>query len=261
MGTYSATGITLLTHKFKGTERVAVFYTLERGKVEALVSGVGKPASKLAPAVEPLTLSRLFLAEGRTLDRLTQCEVLDTFYDLRKDLQRLALASYCAELVAQTTEPGLAEPGAFEALRQTLAAMEFTSQPDLITWAFVVKYLHLHGLGPVLEACVACGAQPVAGTRYVAALGGCVCADCATAGDAGVLLAPPARSAMQTMAQMEPARLDRLRLDAGTLGQVREILRRHLRHHVGITLKSETFLEKLARTAAHSHQSPRPADG
>ena len=93
MGSYSATGVTLSVHKYKGTQRIAAFFTLERGKVEATVSGVGKPGSKLAPAVEPLTLSRLYFAEGRSLDRLTQCEVVDSFYDLRKELMRLAWAA------------------------------------------------------------------------------------------------------------------------------------------------------------------------
>ncbi len=78
MPTFKATGICLIVRKYRGTERIATFFTRERGKVEAVAKGVGKPGSSLAAVVEPLALSRLFFAEGRNLDRLTQAQVVNS---------------------------------------------------------------------------------------------------------------------------------------------------------------------------------------
>ncbi len=265
MPSYLATGITLTVHKYKGTQRVAAFFTRERGKVEATVSGVGKPGSKLAPAVEPLTLSRLYFAEGRGLDRLTQCEVVDSFYDLRRDLWRLAWASYAAELVAQTTEPGHEQPEVFDALLATLQAMTHGSQVELMAWGFVTRYLALQGLAPLFSRCAGCGCDIGGQAVYVSALGGCACAQCREEGTEGspgaqepgalsaanaAPLSPRGRAALETLARLEAPRLDRLRLAAGVQSEVRDVLRRHLQYHVGIKLRSEEFLAKLAAGAA-----------
>jgi len=67
---------------FRGTGRMVTFYTRERGRVEAAAQGIGKPGSTLSAAVEPFTLSTLFLVEGRGADRLTQCRVIEPFYEL-----------------------------------------------------------------------------------------------------------------------------------------------------------------------------------
>ena len=248
MATYSATGITLLVHKYRGTQRLAVFYTRERGKLEAVASGVGKPGSKLAPAVEPLTLSKLFLADGRSFDRLTQCDVIDSFYALRKDLGRLALASYVAELVAQTTEPGDPDPPLFDGLRLTLDVLSATSQPELATWGFALRYLHARGVGPVIEGCVECGERLQGNSTYVVALGGCACLTCGVGETGRLRVSPQSRGAMQSLLRMPPDRLDRVKLDPGGQREIRDLVRRHIRYHMGLSLKSGTFLDKMGWT-------------
>jgi DNA repair protein RecO (recombination protein O) len=244
MATYHATGVTLVVHKYKGTQRLAGFYTRERGKIEATVSGVGKPGSKLAPAVEPLTLSKLYFAEGRNMDRLTQCEVLDANYDLRNDLQRLAMASYVAELLHTTTEPGHPEPELFDAFVAALTAIAATSQPELVMWSFVLRYLSAHGIGPVVSQCVSCGAALSGDASFATPLGGCVCRSCGAEG--GLVLSAATRAALATLQTMPLDRLDRVRPTPLVRRQLRELLRRHIRFHMGVELKSERFLDKMA---------------
>jgi DNA repair protein RecO (recombination protein O) len=252
--TYAAVGISLLARKYKGTERIVTFYTLERGKVEATISGVGKPGSKLGSAAEPLTLSRLYFAQGRALDRLTQCEVIEAFYDLRRDLQRLALASYAAELVALTTEPGHPEPEAFAALEATLRNLTTCAQPELVTWAFVVRFLALQGVGLELEHCAACAAELAGDAVYDPAVGGFLCGACRRMDEGSIAASARARAALSTMRRLPVERLDRVQLAPGVPAQVRELLRRHVRYHLGADLKSEAFLQKMARVSI-PHQS------
>lgn len=252
--TYAAVGITLLCRKYKGTERIVTFYTLERGKVEATISGVGKPGSKLGSAAEPLTLSRLYFAQGKALERLTQCEVIEAFYDLRRDLRRLALASYAAELVALTTEPGHPEPEAFAALEATLRNLTTCAHPELVTWAFVARFMALQGVGLEVEHCAACGTKLARDAVYDPAVGGFLCGACRRMDEGGIAASARARAALSTILRLPPDRLDRVQLAPGVPAQVRELLRRHVRYHLGVELKSEMFLQKMAR-ASVSRQS------
>lgn len=252
MSTYNATAITLLAHKFKGSERIVVFFSLERGRVDARVSGVGKPGSRLAAAAEPLTLARLQFAEGKTMDRLTQVEVIETFYNLRNDLRRLAFASYICELVARTTEQGHPEPEVFEALALTLNALQHTSQVDLVTWAFVLKYLCIMGIAPGFAQCVSCDTRLTGKVCYAPGAGGCLCPACHSSDNGMLDIEPQVRAVCDTLQRMPLERLDRIHLTPGISGQLAELLGRHVKYHLGVTLNSELFLQKMARAGLQS---------
>ena len=245
MATYAATGITLHVRKYKGTQRLVSFFTRERGKVEATLSGVGKPGSKLAPAAEPLTLSKLFFAEGRGLDRLIQCQVIESFYDLRKDLLRLGLGSYIAELVERTTEPGEPQPYLYDSFESAIAVLTTAKQPELVAWSFVLRHLEVHGVGPVIGVCVGCGDDLEGQSVYLAALGGCACRACDIAESDRLLVSPQARGALRSLAQMPHDRVDRLKLSPAVQGQIRDLLWRHIQYHMGVSLRSATFLRKM----------------
>ncbi len=246
MATFKAKGICLLTRKYRATECVATFFTREYGKVEAVAKGLGKPASSLAPAVEPLTLSRLFFARGRNLDHLTQAEVINPFYDLRTNMWRLAYAGYAAELIASTTEPQQAHPELFDLLEATISAMENSDDPQKLAMAYALRLLGAQGVGPVTQECVECGQQIDGHAVYSPRSGGLLCAACRLQHNQGGLeISAATRGMLRSLLTMPFERLGRLRLDAAMRRQITGLLRQHIEYHLGIRLKSEQFLDKL----------------
>ena len=245
MRTYRATGITLTVKKYRGTERLAAFYTREHGKVEAVAKGVGKPGSKLAPLVEPLTLSKLFFAKGRNIDHLTQGEVIDSFYELRRPIRRYGYACYLAELTAGTTEPGQSNPSIFEALRGSLAAMEGSDDPQVIVWAYCLKLLAELGVAPVVDRCVECGRPLTERANYQPAAGGLVCTNCRPTSEPGQPVSAATRGVLGSLLTMPVSRLERLRISPQNRQQITSLLRQHIAYHLGLYPKSEQFLADL----------------
>jgi len=244
MPTYSADGVTLMARAFRGTGRMVSFYTRERGLVEAAAQGIGKPGSTLAPAVELFTLSRLHFAEGRGADRLIQARVIEPFYALRTDMARYACASAACELILRTTEPDQALPGLFEQLVAYLREMTVTRSPQVLSWAFQLAYLRVSGLGPVLERCVECGCELASGL-YSAAQGGLLCAACGQDSKDGLPVSAGTVRSLEVMSRFRVEQLGRLRLTEPVKGEVEALLRAHIRYHLDLSLKSETFLHKL----------------
>jgi len=238
-------GITLTVKKYRGTERLAAFYTRERGKVEAVAKGIGKPGSKLAPLVEPLTLSKLFFAKGRNIDILTQGEVIDSFYELRRHIRSYGYACYLVELTASATEPGQANPPIFEALRASLAAMEGTEDPQVIGWAYSLKLLAELGLSPVLDSCVICEGPPTERATYQPAAGGLVCNNCQPVSNAGHLVSGATRGLLRSLVTMPISRLERLKMTPKNRQQITGLLRQHIAYHLGLRPRSEEFLADL----------------
>jgi DNA repair protein RecO (recombination protein O) len=225
---------------------MVTFYTDERGRVEAAASGIGKPGSSLSAAVEPFALSRLHFAEGRGADRLTQCRVIESFYELRRDLPKFAHASAACELVLRTTETDQIIPGLFEMLVSYLREMTVSDSPQVLSWAFQLAYLDMSGLGPVLDRCVECGCALSAGV-YSAARGGLVCERCAGGMEDGLPLSAGTVQSVAAISTFHVKRLARLRLTERTRREVEALLRSHIRYHLDLTLKSEAFLRKLPR--------------
>lgn len=222
------------------------FYTRERGLVEAVAQGVGKPGSSLAPAVELFTHSKLHLVEARGADRLTQARVIEPFYALRRDMTRYGYAAVACELIVRTTETGQVVPGLFEMLVSYLHAMQTTAQPRVLSWAFELAYLELSGIGPVIDRCPRCGRDTLGGS-YVAAHGGALCPDCASAEPSALELSPGAARTIEAMRTFDPDALERLRLTEPTRRQVQRLIRDHIRYHLDLNLRSEQFVESLGR--------------
>lgn len=247
MATYNATGIALAVHKYGDTGRVATFFTRERGKVEAAASGIGKPGSKLAAAVEPFTVSRLMFAEGRNMDRLSQAEVVEAFYALRQDLERLAYASYLLELIDLTTEPQEPLPQVFDDLLAALQAIAAGGDADLIALAFTLRLLAAQGTAPELQVCLECG-QPLAGAvGYAPVQGGFVCQHCSPGSGGRMAVSGAALGALRGLLTLPLERLGRLVLKAEVRRELSQVVRAHTDYHVGEQMKSRKFLDKLRR--------------
>ncbi len=245
MRTFPATGISLTVKKYRGTQRLVVFYTRERGKVEAVAQGVGKPGSKLASLVEPLTLSHLFFACGRELDRLTEGQVHNPFYNLRSDLRSFAYASYIAEITARATEPGLPMPGVFDDLQASLEALDSGARPQIIAWGFALRLMERLGVGPVLEHCAGCGRPLGADAYYSPAAGGLICADCRPGAGAVQAVSSGTVALLRSLSTFPIDRLGRVSCPANSQTQIRELVRRHIEYHLGFRLQSDRFVREI----------------
>lgn len=241
---------------------MVTFYTRERGLVEAAAQGVGKPGSSLAPAVELFTLSKLFLVESRGADRLTQARVIEPFFPLRNDMTRYGYAAVACELIMRTTEVGQTVPGLFDMLVSYLRAMQTSSNPRVLSWAFEVAYLELGGIGPVLDRCAECADERPGGV-YLASHGGVVCEHCAPASATASAVSAGTVRTLQAMRRFDLDRLERLRVADASKRQIAALLRAHISYHLDVGLRSEKFVEGLEswrRSAPRRSDSDAPGD-
>ncbi len=68
-------------------DKILTLFSRDLGKLRAVAKGARKPTSKLSGASEPLLLLRASLAEGSSLDVLSEAEVREAFPKLKSDLR------------------------------------------------------------------------------------------------------------------------------------------------------------------------------
>jgi len=177
MPVYRAEGIVLRRVELGEADRLITLYTREHGKLHAVAKGARKPTSRLGGRIEPFTYLRGLLATGRSLDILSQVEVVESFGTLRADLPRMAYAAYAVELIDRAT--AAREPNAqlFHLLLGTLRAM-CDGDPELAALRFSLRLLVLQGYRPSLNRCVGCGRSTALPQRFSTSLGGVLCPRC-----------------------------------------------------------------------------------
>ncbi|MGF1596349.1 MAG: DNA repair protein RecO [Acidimicrobiales bacterium] len=194
MPLYRDDAVVLRTYKLGEADRIVVLYTRGRGKVRAVAKGVRRTRSKFGSRLEPGSVVQLQLFEGRNLDIVTQAERLESWPDLRADLERYGRAAILLEAVDQTATEGESNPAMFKTLTGALRELNETGNA-LVVPAFVAKLLVLEGVQPLVDACVSCGAEEHV-TRLQLHEGGVLCGDC---GGTGVPISETARRALSAL--------------------------------------------------------------
>src|SRR3954451_5044211 len=92
MAVYRNKGIVLRSIRYGEADRILDLYTQDSGLVSAIAKGIRRTKSRFGGRLEPLSCVDFLAYEGRTLDTVTQVEVLRSFHSTREDLKRLEAA-------------------------------------------------------------------------------------------------------------------------------------------------------------------------
>ena len=255
MPVYKLEAVVLRTREYGETDRLVTLLDREGVRRTALAKGARRPRSSLAAGVQPYTYSRFLLWRGRSLDGISQVEVIDSLAGLRGDLAALAAAACVAELAEAFTQEGAPSPGVFPVVLGVLRALA-AAPGDVVRHQLLLRHaemrlLDLAGLGIQLERCQDCGRVlgPSAGrvppAGYSAELGGALCAGCRPARPAALPLDPATWQVLRRARQPALAAVARLRPDRGVLARAAEITATHLGYHLGRTFRSPAFLAIL----------------
>lgn len=164
---------------YRDYDRMVTFLSPTCGRVEASARGVKKPKSPLINATEPFCAGEFAFAATKGGLTLSQCEIVESNYPVREDLDKLIHASYYAHLLLLAAQPMEPCPGLFQLALRALAHLSYSGLPrELITAAFEMHYMAELGLSPRMDGCLACGAPVCGAARFDAAGGGVLCPNC-----------------------------------------------------------------------------------
>jgi len=170
----------VLKHRRLGeADRIVTLLTPRRGKIDAVAKGALRPRSKLSGHLQPLSQVEVLLAHGRTLDIITQAQMLDGFPSLHADLDRLSTGMYLLELTDRMTVEHADAHDVHALLAASLVRLSRGDGLHLVTRTFELELLAATGFRPEWRDCIGCGSTVSAERATWSALGGgVVCAAC-----------------------------------------------------------------------------------
>ncbi len=98
MGEYQVTGINLRGMPLGEQDRLLTVLTRERGLLQLVATGARKHRSPIAGLSGLFVVNDLIVAEGKSIDRIKQAQMVSSFVGLGQNLAKLTAAQYLAEL-------------------------------------------------------------------------------------------------------------------------------------------------------------------
>lgn len=258
MPTLKTEGIILRAENYREYDKFFTLYTRDYGKLRCIATGVRKIVSKQAGHLEPFMRSYLMLAWGRSgMLKLATGSTVDAFLGLRHDLHKMALASYCVELLDKAIGEEQADEEAFEMLLDILSLIQdsaFDALPRadwlLLARCFAIRLLAHLGYQPEFFSCLGCQKllkENTAGLWFSPLLGGLIEDQCrlSMAYDFTWRLDPPVHNALRQMLSSIPLNILFLPNEPRLRLHLSNVIQSFITHHLEIHIESERWLEML----------------
>jgi DNA repair protein RecO (recombination protein O) len=243
---YKTEAVVLRHRKLGEADRILTVLSRDQGKFDVVAKGVRRPKSHKSGHLEDLSHSSLLLAKGRTLDTVTQCELIDSLAELRTDLERLGAAVYIAELVDRFAEERQDNRRIYDLLLICLKGLNAGCDRTITLRYFEMRLLEHAGFQPQLQCCASCGDRIQAIVNaFSGAAGGIVCEDCR---EGTTILRPVTVNGVKVLRHLQTHSYQqslRLRLNSALAAELEDVLGRYLRYILEHDLRSAAFLRSL----------------
>ena len=113
-------GIVLRAVKYKENDLILTIFTRKLGKVSAIAKGARRTKSALLSSCQVFAYSNFTLKKQANMYRVTQSEIIKSFYQISYDLDSFSYATYAIQLIDYNIEEEVNNNRLFILLAQTL---------------------------------------------------------------------------------------------------------------------------------------------
>lgn len=227
----------------KEADKILTVLTADRGKLTVVAKGARSRRSRVTAACQLLAYSEMTLSESHGWQYLVEANTAALFDPLRRDVERLALASYFAELAEAVTYEDLPAPEILALVLNALYALgEQGRDPALVKPAFELRLMALAGFAPLAEQCGRCGALPPA-EAVLDVEGGEVC--CGSCCPGGLPLGADGLAALTYILGCDPRRLYSFALEESALERLGHAAERYTAVHLEREFRTLDFYKSL----------------
>ena len=231
---------------YRDDDRMLTLFSAERGRIDCKARNCRKPTSKLLSCAQPFVFGEFELFVNNDRITVNGCDVRETFYPIREDVDRFMIASVCTQLCNSVIGHESPDHPLFSLLYHVLSFLAYTdSDPKDLLIAFLLHFLDHAGYRPSLTRCAICrrDIRSDAVLFYSAEAGGAVCAGCPHSGKP---ISKLALEAMRRILLLSDEELKRVVLKDVLRTELLGVLRATCTKMLGETEKSVVLLDQLS---------------
>lgn len=150
--------IILRTFNFGEQDKIVGFFSRDKGVIRGVAKGARKFGNRFGSSLEPLSLVKIYYYEKERKDLVTisDCDLIESFFDIQNDPDTSFTLSYFAELIEEFSPLRTKDDTLYRLLLSILRALSKSGDLNFLSRYFEAWLLKLNGVLPDLKKCKKC---------------------------------------------------------------------------------------------------------
>lgn len=150
-------GLVLRVTPYKETDALLTLLTADQGRLTVKARGLRRKNSPLVAPCQLLAYGEFTLFSYRDMYTINEAHSLNLFSGLRKDLSKLSLGTYFAQVAEVVSQEDLPSPELLSLVLNSLYALSELNVPEkLVKAVYELRVACLAGYAPNLDGCYRC---------------------------------------------------------------------------------------------------------
>jgi DNA repair protein RecO (recombination protein O) len=177
--TFNIKAIIINRRNFREHDARLQVFSFEAGKLDLVVRGAKKIGSKIAPFVEPITLTKLMIIRGKRYDYVGGADAIKNYNSIKTDLEKTLAAGRILLLYNKFIREKSKDESLYGLLKNALDIIEAGADLDFFIDIFTIKFFNFLGYGFELFDCMACHQKLLKTDKMLDFIkGGIICESC-----------------------------------------------------------------------------------
>ena len=171
MPSYKTEAIIINRLNLGESDRILTLFSPSKGKIRAIAKGSRRTKSKFSGHTELFTLCDFIISTGKSLDIITDSDLVSNFLALNPDMESVKTAYFMAEVISKLLPDDQPNQEVYDLFLWCLRNLG-TSETNLIRLIFVSRMLKIFGIYPELGKCIKCEVKPSEEVVYFSKMAG-----------------------------------------------------------------------------------------
>jgi DNA repair protein RecO (recombination protein O) len=237
-------GIVLNQNNFKEYDKVVTIYTLEKGKIKTIFKSVNKPNAKLLSLTQVGNEVELQLYYvGDSFLKVTGGRLIDGNFEIKQSYERYVYLCRILEVVDKLTLDFLPDSKKYFLIKRAMSLLNSTSKPELIYYAFVLRWIKLCGYQPEIFRCMKCKKKFEEKVWWFDFTnGGLICSECKkvffTTDENKIKISYHCIKTMQSFYELSGENVEKQGIDKKIFFEVKNVIEKYLNYYLHSPLKT-----------------------
>ncbi len=140
-------------------DKIVVFFSKNKGIVKGIAKGARKFGSRFGSSLELMSVVKIFYyeKEGKDLVTVSNCDLLESFFEMQKDLKTSFTLSYFSELIEEFSPTRAKNDILYRLLLSILHTLKKGGDVNFLARYFEAWLLKISGVLPDFKKCKKCG--------------------------------------------------------------------------------------------------------
>lgn len=229
MSYLKTTGIVIKEVNTGEADRIITIFSKNKGKISALAKGARRPKSYLVAGTQLLCYSEFVLFKGKDMYSVNSCDVIEPFYDIRNDLERLTYTAHMIDIVKDVIQENQPATRLLQLFLNSLYMLSKTDRSSLqIVRVFELRLLSIIGYAPWVNGCIECGSSLFDSMYFSFGKCGLLCSGCLAKDKGAIRISEGAAKALNYIVYSKMNNLFNFEVSDNVLEELGRVSRRYM---------------------------------